>query len=457
MTSAFPIIPCEAEHALPDGSVQLLGAVAGVTPTMTRVQTGGSRLLVDCGAPLRSRGWRLPREALEVDAVLLTHAHADHVSGLPTLLEAGYKNPIYATRATLDIAQILLADSIYLNGGRDKDIREFADRFRRLQRPVRYNESIRPVSSKEVTVKFHEAGHILGSASLELVSPASRAIISGDLGRPGSPILRDYNTTWNVERPVDLVLLETTYGDRVQEHASDDLERQLERAIKRALRDGGHILVPAFAIGRTQVLLYLLNNLVESGRIQNLPVAVDTPMGLRVTDTYARFKKLYDRESVDKIADGDDPLEFEDLYAVYRGRESRRLADIEQSMLIIAGSGMCTGGRIVGHLKELLPKPETNVVFVGHQAGGTPGRFIQEAAASGRASDGTTVRFDGEEIPLRAEVETLHGISAHADRDELAAWLGAIPNVKRVALHHGDELAQRAFAEWYPTRKEQDD
>ncbi len=449
MTSAFPIIPCEAEHALPDGRVRLLGAVKGVTPTMTLVETGGAKLLVDAGAPLRTRDWRLPQEALEVDAVLLTHAHADHVSGLPALLDAGFKKPIFATRATLDIAQILLADSIYLNGGRDKNIREFAEQFRRLQRPVRYNDSIHPVSNKEVSASFREAGHILGSASLEIISPESRAIISGDLGRPGSPILRDHNTVWSDDRPVDLVLLETTYGDHAQEHAPTDLESQLERAIKRALRDGGHILVPAFAIGRTQVLLYLLNNLVESGRIKNLPVAVDTPMGLRVTDTYSRFKKLYDRESVDKIADGDDPLEFEELYAVYRGRESRRLADIEQSMLIIAGSGMCTGGRIVGHLKELLPKPETNVVFVGHQAGGTPGRFIQEAAANGRAKSGTTVRFDGEEIPLRAEVETLHGISAHADRDELAAWLGAIPNVKRVALHHGDELAQRAFAEWY--------
>ncbi len=444
-----PIIPCEAVHPLPDGSVRLLGAVRSVTPTVTLVETGSVRLLVDCGAPNRQNGWRLPDEASSADAVLLTHSHGDHLNGLPALLGTGFDRPIFATRATLDIARVLLADSIRLNRGTRKEAREFASKFNKLTRPVRYDNPIRPVSTADVTVTFREAGHILGSASLEIVSPKSRTILSGDLGRPNSPILRDYNKTWDDQRPVDLVLIETTYGDHVQEQPPKGLEDQLERAIKRALRDGGHILVPSFAIGRTQILLYLLNNLVESGRIEGLPVAVDTPMGLKVTGTYEHFRNLYDRESLERLADGDDPLEFEKLYAVERGRDSRRLDEINEPMLIIAGSGMCTGGRIIGHLKELLPRPETNVVFVGHQAPGTPGRWIQEAAAQGRAKDGTTVRLFGEEVPLRAEVMTLRGISAHADRDELAAWLGAIPNVKRIALHHGDERAQRSFAKWY--------
>jgi metallo-beta-lactamase family protein len=246
--------------------------------------------------------------------------------------------------------------------------------------------------------------------------------------------------------------MESTYGDREHEHGHDDAREALARIIGRACDDGGHILVPAFAIGRTQALLYHLNALINERRIPEIAVAVDTPMGLRVTESYRRFRMLYDPESLDRIAHGDDPLDFEDLYAVTKAWQSRLLRDSDESMLIIAGSGMCTGGRIVGHLKELLPVKETCVLMVGYQARGTPGLAIQSAGRKAKQQDPDddppTVRLDNEEIEVRADIQTLSGLSAHADRNELKSWIDAVPDVRRVALHHGEKDVQHKFANW---------
>ena len=245
---------------------------------------------------------------------------------------------------------------------------------------------------------------------------------------------------------MDVAVLESTYGNREHAAGHGDIERDLERILKRAVADGGHILVPAFAIGRTQILLYHLNSLVEAGRVVDLPVAVDTPLGLRITELYQQARHLFDREAATRLATGDNPLDFRGLYAVNRATDSIRLRDVKQPMLIIAGSGMCTGGRIVGHLKELLPRPETCVLFAGYQAAGTPGRVIQ------RARPGEQVRLDGEEVTVRASIETLTGLSAHADRNELLRWLRALPSVGRVALHHGEPEQQQAFRDWATER-----
>jgi metallo-beta-lactamase family protein len=201
--------------------------------------------------------------------------------------------------------------------------------------------------------------------------------------------------------------------------------------------------VPAFAIGRTQTLLYHLNTLVEAGRIPKIPVAVDTPMGLKVTHLYEHSRDLFDRDALARIAHGDDPLDFENLFAVRRGSDSVRLRDVKEPLIVIAGSGMCTGGRIIGHLKELLPRSSTTLLFVGYQAPGTAGAAIQSARTRG-----TSVWLDGEDVRVNARVETLSGLSAHADRRELLRWLDALPDVQRVALNHGEPSAQRAFANW---------
>jgi metallo-beta-lactamase family protein len=438
-----------AHRELPDGELRLLGAVDQVTGAMTRVEIGGAKLLVDCGVAQgdEAERWSVPDAAHEVDAVLLTHAHNDHVGSVPALIERGFDGPILGTRATLDIARIVLDDALHLQHVPAGEARRILARFDQLRRVVPYDELGRHVPGTDVRIAFREAGHILGSASVEIRSPKSRVIVSGDLGRPNAPILRDYHTAWEKGPPVDAVVMESTYGEREHASSHDDIRGELERIVKRAMKNRGHILVPAFAIGRTQTLLWYLNDLVESGRIEGLPVAVDTRMGLAVTETYQERKSLYDAEASARLRRGDDPFDFEDLYAVRKGGQSVRLREMPGPMLVIAGSGMCTGGRIVGHLRELLPEPSTTVLFVGYQGAGTLGRRIQQAA-KGRGR----VRVDGEEVQVNAEIETLSGLSAHADRRELARWLDAIPEVRDTHLHHGELSAQRAFAEWYPGR-----
>jgi metallo-beta-lactamase family protein len=427
-------------HPLPDGEVRLLGAVRAVTGAMTRVEISGKRLLVDCGIVQgrEARDWVFPEAAHDADALVLTHGHLDHVGSLPVLLDRGWDRPIHATAPTLEITAISLEDSLEMAGASDNEVRSMLKRFRALSRVAPYDANVD--LGRHVAIAFREAGHILGSSSVEINSPGSRVVISGDLGRPNSPILRDPNTTWSDDRPVDLVVMESTYGSRSHETSHDEILNNLEAVVRETIATRGKLFIPAFAIGRTQVLLWFLDALVTSGRLPEVPVAVDTPMGLAITDTYKRFHRLYDRESLDKLSRGDDPLDFEDLFAVRRGGDSARLRETKGPMVIIAGSGMCTGGRIIRHLIDGLPDPENTLLFVGHQAEGTPGRRIQQAAA-----EAGEVYLNNQRVTVRARIRTLKGLSAHADRDELLAWLAHIPNVRRVALHHGEVEAQEAL------------
>ncbi len=436
------VVPCEKVHKLPDGQLTLLGAWRTVTGAMSRVELGGRAVLVDCGVPQgrEARGFRVPDAARDVDAVVLTHGHNDHVGSLPALLEGGFDAPILGTPATLAVTRLSLEDSLEMLRASHAEVRAFLRRFDALSRPSPYSTPREALPG--VTLAFHEAGHILGSASVELRSARSRVILSGDLGRPNAPILRDPNTTWDTGAPLDVAVVETTYGGREHAHGHDDVRADLERVLLDAYANKSRVLVPSFAIGRTQTLLYILNELVEDGRVPAFPVALDTPMGLSVTDTYKRFSRLFDRESLDRLAHGDsDVLDWETLFVVKRGSDSYKLRDLPGPLLIIAGSGMCTGGRILRHLVDGLPDPSTVVLFVGYQAEGTPGRRIQDAAKAG-----ARLELDGEEVLVRARVENVKGLSAHADRAELLAWLRHLPTPRVLALHHGDEEAQRSFA-----------
>ncbi|MCC6528200.1 MAG: MBL fold metallo-hydrolase, partial [Polyangiaceae bacterium] len=306
------IVPTTELHPLPDGELRLLGAVRQVTGAMTRLELGGRRLLVDCGIAQGRERMVFPEAARDVDAVVLTHGHLDHIGSVPTLLEHGFDRPLYATQATLQIARLSLEDSLGMERVSDREMAAFLRRFDALARPLPYERRSEVLPG--VALTFHDAGHILGSASAEIESAQSRVILSGDLGRRDSPLLCDPNTRWAAGKPVDVVVMESTYGSREHGHSHADIERDLEAIVRDAIVRKAKVLVPAFAIGRTQTLLYFLNHLVENHRIPEVPVAIDTPMGLAVTETYAKFRRLFDKESLDQLARGDDPLDFESLF-----------------------------------------------------------------------------------------------------------------------------------------------
>jgi metallo-beta-lactamase family protein len=266
---------------------------------------------------------------------------------------------------------------------------------------------------------------------------AQRVLFSGDLGRRGTPILRDPNTRWPDGVQIDTVVIESTYGDR--DHPStESIHDRLRKILRRALADGGKVLVPAFAIGRTQELLFHLRALIAEGELADIPVIVDGPMGLQVTELYERFPEAYNEEAKGLLRQGTPPLEFDTLYAARGGKGSEAARAIEGPAIIVAGSGMCTGGRILGHLEEYLPDPRTDVIFAGHQARGTLGRSLLDGA------DEVVIR--GQPIPVRAQVTAIAGLSAHADRNELLDWLDAVPGVRRVFVTHGEERSAASFA-----------
>ena len=437
-----PVSALTRQHHLEDGEVALLGAHESVTGAMTRIVMGGQKLLIDCGRPCGAEAfeWELDASAADVDGVLLTHAHLDHIGSLPELFERGFNGPIYGTPATLAIAKMVLEDALISDGVSPMECGRVLLELEQRRRPLRYDQR---GELGGVEFAFREAGHMLGSASVELSSAKSRVICSGDLGRPGSPVLADYNTVWRRGKLVDLVLMESTYADEEHAQAPADVEAELERIMLRAGELGGNVVVPAFALGPAQALLYHLNRLVEAQRIPLFPIALESPSGLRVTHQYGDLSHLFERSSLDALGRGDELLDQASVYGAPHS-ETQRLSLIPGPMVIIAGNEMCTGGRIVGHLRRLLPHDQTTVLFLGYQAEGTAGRAIQRAATRGGR-----VWIDHEEVRVRAHVETLSALSGHADRRELARWLGAIPDVQQVALHHGEPRAQRAFAAWY--------
>jgi metallo-beta-lactamase family protein len=479
-------------------SIRFLGAAGCVTGSQFLVTAGDRRVLVDCGmfqgSPEEVERNRLPFafEPDDLDAVLLTHAHLDHCGRTPALVRAGYRGPIHATRATVDLSEIVLRDSAKLQVefterwnrrrarraeekaaeqeseavAQEVDDESLPERMRKAP-PEGRTETREPLYDEndvdqsmqqmrgcdygdEVTVTdgvvaiFHDAGHILGSAIIELRvtdGDQSRTIVfSGDLGRDESPILRDPTPITSA----DAVVVESTYGNR--EHAPhDEAIEELVAAITEVSEDEGVLLVPAFAIGRTQEVIWVLDHLVREGRIPRVPLYLDSPMASRATTVYHDHPETYDEETRDLLRSGDSPLEYPGQSFTDSVDESKAIRTAKRPIMVVASSGMLTGGRIMHHLKDFLPDPKCTLLFIGYQGEGTLGRHIQDG--------GKTARIDGQEIDVRCRVRVISGFSAHADQHELEAWLahfgrdgagGGAP--KRVFLVHGDPDAAEAFA-----------
>lgn len=431
------------------------GAARTVTGSKHLLDVEGKKILVDCGLfqggrELRDRNWEaFPFEPTEIDAVILTHAHTDHIGMVPALVKQGYQGPIYCTKATHGIARISLPDSARLQ--------EEEARHRNKHRLTRFDPALPLYTEadafaalklfKEVhyfeqthlpggcIARFVPAGHILGSAMVELWLPTGEKIVfGGDLGRYDAPIIRDPAEIDSA----DVLLLESTYGDRL--HGDEDPEAVLEEVLNSAFRESRVVLVPSFSIGRTQELLYFISKLQREGRVQRVPIFIDSPMAVSATALYDRSFDEHDVDFKKLSDDGNDPLEPEYLTMVRDRNGSKELNNRPGPMMIIAGSGMASGGRIVHHLKQRLGDPSTFVLFTGYQGEGTLGRNMIEGASE--------VRIMGQYVQVRAEVRQMTSLSAHADQGEIIRWLrGFRTPPKKVYLVHGEPGPQEVLAD----------
>ncbi len=442
-------------------SLTFLGANQTVTGSATLIESNGKRVLVDCGMTqerdLQSRNFDpFPVPPASINAVLLTHAHLDHCGLLPKLVKEGFAGRIYATKATMEIAKIVLSDSAkiqvedlafkqkrHTKEGRTsphpyvplytvKDVEATMPLFT----PVAFLESVSPAEG--ISARFHVAGHILGAAMIRLevgAGESARSILfSGDVGRWSMPLVRDPS----LFSQADYVICESTYGDREHDPATttDDI---LVRVIRETVKAGGNILIPSFAVERTQDLLYRLSALLRDHLIAPIRVFVDSPMAIAVTEVFRNNKDLLDEPTLARLSKGDNPCEFPGLTMTRTADESKAINGLIESSIIIAGSGMCTAGRIKHHLRNNLGRPESTVLFVGYQAKNTLGRILQGGAKE--------VRLFGETVPVRARIESLSGMSAHADRAELIRWLSELKKPPRLFFAiHGETDSANAFA-----------
>jgi metallo-beta-lactamase family protein len=443
--------------------IQFFGAVRTVTGSMHLLTVNGARILLDCGLMQGKRqesferNRTLPFDATAIDAMVLSHAHIDHSGNIPTLVKSGFKRNIYATPATRDLCSAMLRDSGHIQEEDAKYVNK--KRVRRGEPPVEplytvddATESLknfvsvgydRPLQvAPGVTLTYRDAGHILGSAvvalDVEENGGKKRLLFSGDLGRKGMPILRDPQLVADV----DFLIIESTYGDRLHDPI-ETTDQQLEEVVVDTCRRGGKVIVPAFAVGRTQELVYALHRLTERRDIPQMPIFVDSPLAVNVTEVFRLHPECYDQELREFIAqDGQrDPFGFHRLTYIRTVEQSKELNFIHGPAIIISASGMAEAGRILHHLKNNVEDPRNTVVIVGWQAPYTLGRRLVERQS--------IVKIFGEEYHLRARVETINGFSAHADRNDLLDYVRQLGpgRLQSVFVVHGEEASSLALAD----------
>lgn len=440
-------------------SVTFYGACGVVTGSCTRLSWGEHSALVDCGLyqgdeELEERNWSpFPFPPQDLGAVVLTHAHLDHSGLLPRLAATGFSGPVYCTKPSRGLISLVLQDAGRLQ---EEEARyalrkgysrhptprplyttEDVRRVLKLLRPLPFDQEHELFSG--VRFRFRRAGHLLGAATVEISAKGADGerrswCFSGDVGRYGAPILKD------PEPPLDppaALLLESTYGDR--EHAREDAAEALGRIIEETFGRGGMVVIPAFALGRTQEVLYHLAALSDQGRLDPHTVFLDSPMAIDATELYSQAEAEHDEELKALIDAGDDPLALRRFERCRTVEQSKALNARREPTVIVAGSGMATGGRVVHHLLHRLGDPRSSIVFVGYQAAGTRGRALVDGA--------DLVAIHGQTVRVRGQVHQLHGLSAHADRSELLRWCQALPGVPgRVFLNHGEDPPRKALS-----------
>ena len=432
-------------------SLTFLGAAGTVTGSKVLLQHGRRRLLVDCGLYQGEREWRrlnwqpLPVEPASLSDVVLTHSHLDHCGYLPALVRQGYAGPVWATQATAELTAIILRDAAHLQEEDAEAARRCgysrhdpplplytaadAEASIAALRPCPFHD--RRALGDGVALTLHRAGHILGSSTALLELDGARVLFSGDLGRPHHPVLQSRDDP----PEAGTVVLESTYGDRDHPRPGAEEHAALADAIRRTIRRGGSVVIPAFAVDRTEVVLSALSRMLERGVVPDVPVFVDSPMALAALDVYraARHRDELRPDAPDVLR------RLPGLRAAQSAEESEALNQPRQPCIIISASGMASGGRVVHHLRHLLPDRRNTVVLTGYQARGTRGRALAEGARE--------VKIMGHYVPVRAEIVTDEEFSVHADASELVSWLARIPRApEAVYLVHGEPEAAQALA-----------
>lgn len=441
--------------------LHFLGANRQVTGSRYLLEAAGLRIMIDCGMfqerPFLARNWEdCPVPPDSIDCLLLTHAHLDHVGMVPRLVKQGFKGPVITVEPSVDLAEIIMLDSAkiqeedaaYKKRRHKKEGRrgkfpeiplytaEDAEKAVPLFRGVAYREHIE--LSPQVTAMFHEAGHILGSASIELQinekGQTRTVLFSGDVGQWDKPLVEDPA----LAPQADYIILESTYGDRT--HPSEKaIDQELERIVRETAKRGGNVVIPTFAMERAQELMFHISKLVHEDRIPDLKIFLDSPMAINVTQIFKKYRHYMDDDTRQLFEQGTPPLHFPGLHLTRSVEDSKAIAYQRMPCIIMASSGMCTGGRIKHHLRQNITREESTIVFVGFQANRTLGRQILNGDRE--------VRIHGRLWPVRAKIEQIGGLSAHGDKDDLIRWLGGIKKTpSMIFLTHGEEKASIAVS-----------
>lgn len=437
-----------------------LGAAGEVTGSQHLLETDKLRILLDCGlfqghrAESRAKNEQFHCEPRKLDGVILSHAHIDHCGNLPGLYRAGFRGPIFCTPATADVAEIMLEDSARIQQEDARYLKRHLKPHHPPIEPLYDHEHVAGVVrafetleygewhdlAKDFRLRFSDAGHILGSSICEMDvldrGEQRRIVFTGDLGRRGLPVLHDPQLL----EGCDVLITESTYGNRLHPQA-DDLKSELLRVLREAVAVGGKVIIPAFSLGRTQNVVYFLNELYNEGKLPTLPIFVDSPLSRRLTSVYRHYRDIMDDDVQQMLKSDRDPFGFPSLTYIATPNESKELNYRKGPFVVIAASGMCESGRVVHHLKNAVRDPENTILIIGYQAAHTLGRRLVERRPR--------VRIFDREYPLRANVETLNGLSAHADAADFKWWfehLAGAAGIGQAFIVHGEPDSAQALA-----------